>query len=291
MPYKKQISMEGALDRPAWLDKKISLKDCRKMEDMLTGLKLNTVCQQAACPNISECFSRGEATFLILGDICTRNCRFCAVKKGIPGGLDETEPERVSEAVKRLGLRHVVITSVTRDDLADGGALHFSKTVRTIRWQIPGVSIELLIPDLKGNRASLKVISEVGPDIVGHNIETVPRLYKHIRPMADYRLSLRVIRTLKEIDEAIYTKSAIMLGLGETDQEVFEVISDLRSNGCDIVFLGQYLSPDSSMLAVQEYIHPEKFEYYRSEALRMGFRYVASSPYVRSSYLAEEALA
>jgi len=259
---------------------------------MLSGLKINTVCQEADCPNISECFSRNEATFLILGKVCTRNCKFCGVGKGKPAALDLNEPEHVAEAAKRLNLKHVVITSVTRDDLDDGGASVFTETVLAVRNKLKQVTIEVLIPDLQGNRDAIKTIIEAAPEVIGHNVETVPGLYKDIRCMSDYQLSLGVLKATKELSagKKIYTKSALMLGLGETEEEVMDVLRDLRNVDTDIVCIGQYLCPSSSHAPVKEYIRPEQFDYYKKEAQDLGFRYVASAPYVRSSYLAGEAL-
>jgi len=259
---------------------------------MLSGLEINTVCQEADCPNISECFSRNEATFLILGKVCTRNCKFCGVGKGKPAALDFNEPEHVAEAAKRLNLKHVVITSVTRDDLSDGGASVFAKTVLAVRNRLQQVTIEVLIPDLQGNRDALKAIIDAEPEVIGHNVETIPSLYKDIRSMSDYQLSLNVLKTTKELSlgKKIYTKSALMLGLGETEEEVVDVLRSLRKVDTDFVCIGQYLCPSSSHFPVKEYIRPEQFDYYKKEALSLGFRYVASAPYVRSSYLAGEAL-
>lgn len=284
--------MDDKLQRPQWLNKKIVLKDCSKVRTMLSGLGLSTVCQEADCPNISECFSRNEATFLILGRVCTRNCRFCGVGKGSPAAVDIDEPEHIAEAVRRLNLRHVVITSVTRDDLPDGGADGFAKTISAIRNKLKGVTIEVLIPDIKGDEEALRKVVEAGPEVIGHNVETVPRMYEQIRQMADYRLSLNVLSIVKDLSKGrrIFTKSALMLGLGEREDEVLEVLHDLRDVGTDFVCIGQYLCPSSSHYPVQDYIRPEKFDFYKREALRLGFRYVASGPYVRSSYLAREAL-
>ncbi|NQT90184.1 MAG: lipoyl synthase [Candidatus Omnitrophica bacterium] len=275
--------------KPKWLDKKISLKDCSKMQGMLKGLGLNTVCQEASCPNISECFSRGEATFMILGRVCTRNCTFCNVGDGKPVALDPQEPARVAEAVKQLGLSHVVITSVTRDDLPDGGAGVFKDVISRLRKE--PLTIEVLIPDFKASPGALEEIVEAAPDIIGHNIETVPRLYKDVRPQADYSISIEVLGRIKELaGSRIFTKSGLMLGLGETRDEVLEVLSDLRGVGCDFLSLGQYLAPSRSHYPVYEYINPERFSFYKSQADKRGFLHVASAPYVRSSYLAAEYL-
>ncbi|MDL1970167.1 MAG: lipoyl synthase [Candidatus Desulfofervidaceae bacterium] len=276
--------------KPPWLNKKIDLKACHTLKLLLKDLKLHTICEEAGCPNISECFSKRTATFLILGDICTRNCRFCGVKKGKPCPVDEGEPERVAEAVRRLNLRHVVITSVTRDDLPDGGAEQFAQTILSIKKTMAKITIEVLIPDFKGNRRAIERVIETGPDVIGHNIETVPRLYPDVRQAADYFRSLEVLKTVKTLSNGIYTKSGLMLGLGEEEGEVLEVFKALREAECDFLSLGQYLPPSLKAYPVKEYIHPDKFDDYKEKALSLGFLYVASGPYVRSSYLAEEYL-
>jgi len=276
--------------RPPWLNKKINLKVCHNLKMLLRDLNLHTICEEASCPNISECFSKGTVTFLILGNICTRNCRFCGVKKGKPSPVDKEEPERVAEGVRRLNIRHVVITSVTRDDLPDGGAEQFAQTIISIKKRIEKITIEVLIPDFKGNKESIKKVVEANPDIIGHNVETVPRLYPDVRQAADYSRSLNVLKTVKELSNSIYTKSGLMLGLGEKEEEVIEVFKSLRGVDCDFLSLGQYLSPNLKAYPVKEYIHPDKFNDYRKRALSLGFLYVASGPYVRSSYLAEEYL-
>lgn len=276
--------------KPPWLNKKIDLKACHTLKLLLKDLKLHTICEEAGCPNISECFSKKTATFLILGDICTRNCRFCGVKKGKPCPIDEEEPERVAEAVRRLNLRHVVITSVTRDDLPDGGAGQFAQTIISIKKTMEKITIEVLIPDFKGNRRAIERVIEAGPDVIGHNIETVPRLYPDVRQAADYFRSLEVLKAVKTLSNGIYTKSGLMLGLGEEEGEVLEVFKALRGADCDFLSLGQYLPPSLKAYPVKEYLHPDKFDYYKEKALSLGFLYVASGPYVRSSYLAEEYL-
>ncbi len=278
------------MKKPAWLNKKIDLKVCRALKLLLKDLNLHTICEEAHCPNISECFSKKRATFLILGDICTRNCLFCGVKKGRPKPVDSEEPERVAEAVYRLSLRHVVITSVTRDDLPDGGAEHFAKTIFSIREKMKNIIIEVLIPDFKGNKRAIKKVIEAKPDIIGHNLETVPRLYSYVRSMANYSRSLEVLKNIKTLTKGIYAKSALMLGLGEREEEVLEVFKALRGVNCDFLSIGQYLPPSLKAFPVKEYIHPNKFNYYKKRALALGFLYVASGPYVRSSYQAEEYL-
>jgi lipoic acid synthetase len=280
----------GAQRRPAWLKKKISLRECVAMRAALGSLRLSTVCQEAACPNMGECFGRGEATFLILGDVCTRGCAFCAVKKGEPLPLDKEEPLRVAAAVKQLALRHTVITSVTRDDLPDGGASAFTETIEAIRRLTPEVTIEVLIPDFSLNRQALFALWGAKPDIIGHNVETVPRLYPRVRRQADYARSLAVLALIKEFDSQTRTKSGIMMGLGETEQEVEEVFDDLRKVQCDFLSVGQYLSPGRAHEPVHEYLSPEQFSLYKEKALSRGFAYVASGPYVRSSYHAADYL-
>ncbi|MFA6216899.1 MAG: lipoyl synthase [Candidatus Omnitrophota bacterium] len=276
--------------KPRWLNKKINLGDCQKVKTLLNGLRVNTVCREASCPNIGECFAKNQATFLILGAVCTRSCTFCGVRKAEPLPVDPDEPFRVAEAARKLGLKHVVITSVTRDDLDDGGAHYFAETISAIRAGNGTVTIEALIPDFQLNTRALVTVVEAAPDIIGHNIECVPRLYQAIRLGSDYARSLAVLRTIKEIDRNIYTKSGIMLGLGEARPEVGRVFRDLVKTGCDFISIGQYLSPSVSHAPVKEYICPEDFEYYRQQAKAAGFRHVVSGPYVRSSYLAGEYL-
>jgi len=276
--------------KPAWLNKKINLKDLNQTKELLTDLNLNTVCEKALCPNIGECFSNGQATFMILGDICTRNCRFCGVSKGEPKKIDLDEPSRVAQAVKRLNLKHVVITSVTRDDLELQGADIFNKVVKEIKENTQAESIEVLIPDFQGKKKLFDLVIEAKPDVINHNVETVPALYNQVRPLANYRVSLEVLRYTKEKDPSIFTKSGLMLGLGEADNEVLKVLDDLREVDCDFLTLGQYLNPSKNHYPVVDFITPEKFEEYKEEALKRGFKFVASAPYVRSSYKAREAL-
>ncbi|MEW5758513.1 MAG: lipoyl synthase [Candidatus Omnitrophota bacterium] len=275
------------MPKPPWLKKKINLNELRELSSLFKDLKLNTVCQEAACPNISECFSKKTATFLILGDICTRNCKFCGVKKGLPGEINPSEPENIAKAIEKLGLKHVVITSVTRDDLDDGGAEVFVSTVGEIR-KISPAKIELLVPDFNLNKIAIKKIVNAKPEIIGHNLETVPRLYNQVRENADYKRSLELLRMIKILDEIIHTKSGLMLGLGEAREEVINVLKDLRKIGCEFLSLGQYLAPSKNHFPVKEYISQEEFNNYRKIALDLGFKYVASSPYVRSSYMAEK---
>ena len=272
--------------KPEWLRKKVNQGEQTGMRQLLGELQLNTVCQQALCPNISECFSCGQATFLILGTNCTRQCSFCNVEKTVPLPVDPDEPARIAEAVQRLKLSHVVITSPTRDDLPDGGASIYYATVSAIRSASPETRIELLIPDLQADPDSLKCVVASQPDIIAHNVETVPRLY-HVRSGADYQRSLDVLRICRKLAPEISTKSGIMLGMGEKAEEVRQVMGDLRAVGCQYLSIGQYLAPSREHFPVQEYIRPETFEQLREEGLELGFSHVESGPYVRSSYHAE----
>jgi len=275
-------------NKPAWLNKKIDLKKCSSMERLLAAGGLNTVCQSAMCPNISECFGEGVATFLILGTVCTRGCKFCAVDRGVPGDPDTEEPVRVALAVKKLHLKHVVVTSVTRDDLDDGGALTFAETTNAIKAIAGDVTVELLVPDFAGQEESVRTVLSAEPDIFGHNVETVPRIYKEVRKGALYERSLGVLAGAKRIDKKARTKSGIMLGLGETEDEVITVMKDLRKASCDYLSIGQYLAPSKKHYPVKEYIRPERFSVLKSEAEKLGFLYVESGPYVRSSYHAAQ---
>lgn len=272
--------------KPHWLQKKISPAAHAEMDRLLGDLRLNTVCREAMCPNISECFRCGQATILILGTRCTRSCTFCNVSKDVPLPPDPGEPARVAEAVRRLNLKHVVITSPTRDDLADGGSALYAATVGAVRGGSPGITIELLIPDFGGSRECIEKVVASGPDIVGHNVETVPRLYA-IRSGADYLRSLAVLATLRELAPDLKTKSGLMLGMGEREEEVLQVFDDLRRVDCGWLSLGQYLAPSRAHFPVQEFIEPERFEELRREALDRGFGHVESGPYVRSSYHAD----
>ncbi|MHB0999391.1 MAG: lipoyl synthase [Armatimonadota bacterium] len=274
---------------PEWLTVKAPKKGAyEEMAEYLKSMGLHTVCQSASCPNIGECFSKRTATFMILGDTCTRNCGFCGVTSGRPLAEDPDEPRRVAEAAKKMNLRYVVVTSVTRDDLPDGGANQFAETIRQLKAEIPDVKVEVLIPDLAGDEKSLDIVIDAEPFVLNHNVETVPRLYSLVRPSADYRRSLHLIETVKAKKPSIYTKSGLMVGLGETDDEVKEVLSDLKSVNCDIVTIGQYLCPSKSNLPVVEFVTPGKFDEYKSIGDAMGFRFVASGPFVRSSYHASD---
>lgn len=279
------------LGKPEWLKVRVANGTKRaEVEEILKRLSLHTVCEQASCPNIMECFGRRTATFMILGKVCTRNCTFCDVHKGNPDMVDADEPLHVAQAVKELNLKHVVITSVTRDDLADGGAGHYAAVIRKVRELNPEVAIEVLIPDFEGSYEALAVVIKSKPDILNHNVETVPRLYPEVRPMAVYRRSLELLQNVKKMSSGIYTKSGIMMGLGENEQEVLGVFKNLRDAGCDFLTVGQYLAPSKSHHPVVEYVHPDVFEDYKAKALEMGFKYVASAPLVRSSYQADKAM-
>jgi lipoic acid synthetase len=269
--------------KPEWLRKKVNQGEQAAMRQLLGELRLNTVCQQALCPNISECFACGQATFLILGSSCTRQCSFCNVEKTEPLPVDPDEPARVAEAVQRLKLSHVVITSPTRDDLGDGGASIYCSTVEAIREKSPVTRVELLIPDFQGNSDSMRSVVASRPDIIAHNVETVPRLY-HVRSGADYRRSLDVLQQCSELAPETSTKSGLMLGMGEELEEVRQVMKDLRAVGCQYLSIGQYLAPSRRHYPVQEYIRPEVFDRLREEGLELGFSHVESGPYVRSSY-------
>lgn len=275
--------------KPEWLKVKLQGgKETQKVKVLLSELSLNTVCQEANCPNRMECYNKGTATFMILGRNCTRNCTFCNVTREIPDPIDLEEPEKVAEAVERLGLKHAVITSVTRDDLADQGAGHFAAVVNAIRKRTPNVVIELLIPDLQGREDLLDIVLESEPDLLNHNVETVPELYATVRPMANFERSLSVLAYAKAKKPLLKTKSGIMLGLGETDEQIEAALKALRAVDCDILTLGQYLQPSVAHIDVAEYVHPDKFEALKVLALSLGFKSVASAPLVRSSYHADE---
>ena len=274
--------------KPPWIRVRLpSAEKYARIKKLKESKCLHTVCEEAKCPNLGECWEKGNATFLILGDICTRNCRFCAVKNGHPGAADTEEPTRVAQAVAAMKLKHVVITSVTRDDLSDGGAAIFAEAIRQIRFQVPQCTIEVLIPDLKGSRDALQTVLEARPEILGHNVETVPRVYPHVRPQAVYQRSLELLRRAKDMDSEVLTKSGIMVGIGETTDEVVDVMQDLRAVGCDIITIGQYLRPTKFHLPVARYYTPDEFADLTKVGRSMGFRWVESGPLVRSSYRAE----
>ena len=274
---------------PSWLIQKAPDPHLiEKMKGLLDRLSLHTVCEAAQCPNQGHCFSSGTATFLITGDICTRNCSFCGVDKGHPLPLDLLEPGNVARAVTALKLKHVVITSVTRDDLSDGGASHFARTIEAIRLSSPDAVIEVLIPDFQGSVDALKTVAHSDADVIGHNMETVPSLYARVRPKANYRRSLDVLRAIKAMAPGLITKSGLMLGLGETKSEVVAVLRELRAAGCDCLTLGQYLPPSPKHHPLVRYITPQEFDEYRIIGERTGFSCVFSGPFVRSSFKAAE---
>jgi lipoic acid synthetase len=276
--------------RPEWLKVRIpSGENYGRLKNLIDEHRLNTVCEEARCPNMGECWNAGTATFMILGDVCTRSCGFCAVKTGRPEGLDLDEPARVADAIRIMGVRHAVITSVNRDELEDGGAAIFAETIRLARLANPEIAIEVLIPDFRGVLAALDRVIDARPDIFNHNTETVPRLYLRVRPQAKYARSLEVIAYGKR--RGMVTKSGLMLGLGETVDEVLQVMADLHASGCDILTLGQYLQPTRDHLPVDRFVTPAEFAGLRLEGQKMGFRHVESGPLVRSSYHAEKAAA
>jgi lipoyl synthase len=269
--------------KPEWLKARVpGGENYTALRDLIDSRGLHTVCQEARCPNMGECWNSGTATFMILGDTCTRSCGFCAVKTGRAEFLDKDEPRRVGEAVATMKLRHAVITSVNRDELFDGGAQIFAETIREIRSRVPGCRIEVLIPDFQGSEAALNIVLDAQPDILNHNTETVPRLYKTVRPQAHYNRSLELLFRAKE--KGFLTKSGLMVGLGETMEEAIDTMSDLREVQCDILTIGQYLQPTKSHLPVERYVHPDEFASLKRSGLEMGFRYVESGPLVRSSY-------
>ena len=275
--------------KPPWLKKRLPTGPAYENVKNLIGKdRLHTVCQEAKCPNIWECYSQRTATFLIMGSRCTRNCRFCSVAQGPTGPPDPAEPVRVADAARQMALKYVVITSVTRDDLADGGASYFAKTIIEIRRQIPAALIEVLIPDFQGDAHALRTVVKARPDVLNHNIETVPRLYPLVRPQARYERSLQLLKRVRSFNSKIPTKSGLMLGLGETSAEIRSTLDDLVGVGCRILTLGQYLQPSKAHLPVKRFVPPEEFDQWRQVALEMGFLEVASGPFVRSSYHAKE---
>lgn len=276
---------------PHWLKKKIpDLKAIKNMEKMLRDHNLHTVCESALCPNLGECFKDRTTTFMILGDICTRNCSFCAVEKGKPLPIDENEPKNIAKAANLLKLSHVVITSVTRDDLEDGGANQFVDCIKEIKRIKPNPSIEVLIPDFSGNFNNLNMVLAYFPDVLNHNIETVSRLYPEIRPGADYNISLRILEKAKNYSKNIVVKSGFMVGLGEKWDEILDLLKDLSNTGCDIVTIGQYLQPSKNHTPIYKFYNPDEFVDLKQVALNMGIKYVESGPFVRSSYKASDAL-
>jgi lipoic acid synthetase len=286
------VSIESARPRrPDWLRAPAPAgSNYRELKALVDRLKLHTVCESAACPNVGECWNRRTATFMILGNVCTRRCGFCAVQKGAPLPVDYDEPRRVAEAVAALGLRYAVITSVNRDDRKDGGAELFALTIRAIRERVPGCKVEVLIPDFQGSHGALAMVMEAAPDVLNHNIETVPRLYRPVRLGARYERSLDILAQAKQISPETPTKSGLMVGLGETLEEVLQVMRDLRAHQVDILTVGQYLRPSPSHLPVARFVTPGEFAFYREAGYQMGFSHVESGPLVRSSYHAAEAV-
>ncbi|WP_136603637.1 lipoyl synthase [Paenibacillus dokdonensis] len=275
--------------KPDWIRIKLTTGDnYQEIKSMMRSKTLHTVCEEARCPNIYECWANRTATFMILGDICTRACRFCAVNTGRPTELDLQEPERVAEAAENMGLQHCVVTSVARDDLSDGGAMIFAETVKAVRKRMPLCSVEVLIPDFMGNWDALKVVMDAKPDILNHNIETVERMSNRVRAKAKYDRSLELLKRAKEMQPNIPTKSSIMLGVGEEWDEILQAMDDLRAVNCDIMTIGQYLQPSPKHLNVVKYYHPDEFAKLKEEGMKRGFSHVESGPLVRSSYHAHE---
>ncbi|NMB38267.1 MAG: lipoyl synthase [Firmicutes bacterium] len=275
--------------KPKWLRVKYRSSDeVMEVQKLMNNLSLNTVCQEAGCPNLLECFGRKIATFMILGKYCTRNCRFCNVESNQPQPVDPKEPEHIAKAVNELGLKHVVITSVTRDDLPDGGASHFVSVIETVKAHNPNVTIEVLIPDFQGNVKALAKVAAAKPQIINHNIETIPRLYNSVRPQAVYQRSIQLLYQVKLLDPNILTKSGIMVGLGETIDEVQDVLIDLHDAACDLLTIGQYLAPSKAHYPVFEYVTPTVFRQYKQIGLSLGFKHIESGPLVRSSYHADQ---
>jgi lipoic acid synthetase len=288
-PYARLSDGPAAPRRPDWLRARIPTgKAYLETKEILRTLDLHTVCESANCPNIGDCFSRHTATFLILGNVCTRACPFCDIRNGKPLPVDPEEPARVADASRRLGLRYVVVTSVNRDELPDGGAAHFAATIRALRDAIPDVRVEVLIPDFLGDEAALGAVLEARPDVLNHNLETVKRLYKRVRPAGRYDRSLTLLRRAADWTPEIPAKSGLMVGVGETREEVEEAIRDLHAHGVSMITIGQYLAPSNAHLPVERYVTPEEFAHYREYGLALGVRQVASAPLVRSSFHAEE---
>lgn len=293
MDIKKERTRERHYDgrMPRWLNRPIHAgKNLHDVTDILRKLSLNTVCESARCPNRMECFSSRTATFMILGDTCTRSCNFCSVAKGEPRRLDEEEPGKVAEAAAAMDLEYVVVTSVTRDDLADGGASHFAATVRALKERLPGVTVEVLVPDFQGDKAALASVLVEKPHVFNHNLETVEALYARVRPQADYGRSLEALQWAREMDPEVMVKSGMMVGLGETGAQLRKTFNDLRESGCDMLTLGQYLRPSKDQIKVEKFLSPGEFEALKREAEDAGISIVASAPFVRSSYRARELL-
>ena len=288
MTNKKNEDSATKTRKPFWLKKKISLsKKNFEIQDILKTTYLNTVCLEAKCPNRYECYSRGTATFLILGKTCTRNCAFCGINHGIAESPDVNEPYRIVEAIKKMGIKHAVITSVTRDDLADGGANQFAEVIRLIKKEIPNVTVEVLVPDFKGNMLLVEIVLKEKPDVFNHNIETVSRLYPLIRPQANYNFSLKILEKAAKYDIQLKVKSGIMVGLGEEVEEVYNTLRDIKNTGCSLITIGQYLRPSVNQIPVIRYVSLEEFKEYEEYAKSIGFTYAMCGPFVRSSYMAE----
>ena len=286
-----RIVPRAPLAKPAWIRVRAASPDSRfhDVKRILRERNLHTVCEEASCPNIAECFGKGTATFMILGDICTRRCPFCDVAHGRPLAPDAQEPEQLAQTIAALGLSYVVVTSVDRDDLRDGGARHFAECITAIRRASPGTTIEVLVPDFRGRlEPALEILGAAPPDVMNHNLETVPRLYRRARPGGDYAHSLGLLRRFKTLHPAVPTKSGLMVGLGESDEELLAVMGDLRAHDVDMLTIGQYLQPSPHHLPVERYVHPEVFEQYENEARRMGFKHAAVGALVRSSYHADQ---
>jgi lipoic acid synthetase len=283
----RDVEKAPHLKRPDWLKVRVPAgQEYVRLDNIMRSHRLHTVCEEARCPNMGECWNSGTATFMILGDICTRSCGFCAIKTGRPDyGLDWDEPRRVVEAIELMNIRHAVITSVNRDERKDGGAPIFAETIRLIRERVPSCSVEVLIPDFKGNEDALRIVLDAKPSILNHNLETVPRLYRTVRPQANYVQSLEVLDRSKR--QGAVTKTGLMLGIGERTEEVLEVMKDVRAVNADILTLGQYLQPTNDHLPIDRYVHPDEFRMLKEAGLKMGFRHVESGPLVRSSYHAE----
>ena len=275
--------------KPDWLRVQYNREAVEEVARLMKDLKLNTVCKEANCPNLGECYKKHTATFMVMGSACTRNCRFCNVSCAKPQPLDPDEPRHLAEVAKKLGLRHVVVTQVTRDDLPDGGAAHMAAVVRAVHETCPGTTVEVLISDLKGSEDALRAVLEAKPEVLNHNVEMVPRLYHDVRPQARYERSLKVLSDSKKFAPGILTKTGFMLGLGETDDEVYALMDDIRATGCDILTISQYLQPTPQHWPLQRYVTPEEFARLKDIAMEKGFKFVASSPLVRSSYRAAEA--
>jgi lipoic acid synthetase len=284
MPEPKQ-----KIAKPPWLRQRLPAGgEYERVKDLVTNGKLHTVCQEAKCPNIFDCFSHKTATFLILGSRCTRNCRFCNIEPGPSEPPDPEEPARIARVAEEMGLRYVVLTSVTRDDVPDGGASLFAETIQEIRKRNPSAAVEVLIPDFQGDKNALITVLKAKPDVLNHNVETVPRLYAKVRPQAVYSRSLQLLERSNRFDPTIPTKSGLMLGLGETPEEITQTLKDIRGVGCSIITIGQYLQPTTDHLPIERYVPPEEFESWKKRALEMGFKEVASGPFVRSSYHAKD---